>query len=124
MDCSTAGPEGILWATVLPSTVRDEIEKSILAGPNKVGRECSFSGFRVLGSWQGIRSGVQILPPPEDAPRAIVEIAEHPFILEFPRKASDLDEITNYRRIREHHRLTQLLNVLLRGGTSFQLPRS
>ena len=58
------------------------------------------------------------------APRAIVEIAEHPFILEFPRKASDLDEITNYRRIREHHRLTQLLNVLLRGGTSFQLPRS
>jgi len=32
----------------------EEIEKSILAGPVKVGREHSFSSFRVLGSWQGI----------------------------------------------------------------------
>jgi hypothetical protein len=57
-------------------------------------------------------------------PVQLLRSLKHPFILEFPLKASDLDEITNYRRIREHHRLTQLLNVLLRGGTSFQLPRS
>ncbi len=69
--------------------VSEEIEESILAGPMKVGREYSFSSFRVAGSWRGDRSGVQILPPPDNAPRAHVEMAEHPFILEFPIKASD-----------------------------------
>ena len=53
--------------------VCEDIERSILAGPLKVGREYSFSSFRVLGSWRGNRSGVQILPPPGDAPRAHVE---------------------------------------------------
>jgi len=100
-----------------------EIEESILSGPLKVGREYTFSRFRVLGSWRGIRSGVQILPPPEDAPRAPVELADHPFILEFPIRVTDLDRITNRRRIHEHRRLTLLLNVLLRGGTSFDPPR-
>ncbi len=101
----------------------EEIEKSILSGARKVGREYSFSSFRVLGSWHGIRSGVQILVPPEDAPRAPVEIADHPFILEFPVKASDQEWVTNHRRIREHRRLTLLLNVLLRGHTRFQSSR-
>jgi hypothetical protein len=31
----------------------EEVEKSILAGLPKVGREYSFSSFRVLGSWRG-----------------------------------------------------------------------
>jgi len=102
----------------------EEIEKSILAGPLKVGREYSFSSFRVLGSWRGDRSGVQILPPPDDAPRAHVEMAEHPFILEFPIKGSDFGPITNHRRLREHRNLTLLLNVLLAGRTSLQPRRS
>ncbi len=59
--------------------VSEEIEKSIFAGPLKVGREYSFSSFRVPGWWRGDRSGVQILPPPDDAPRAHVEMAEHPY---------------------------------------------
>ena len=43
----------------------DEIVREIEStGPIKVGRDCSFSSFRVTGSWQGARSGVQILPPP------------------------------------------------------------
>ncbi len=104
--------------------VSEEIEKSILAGPMKVGREYSFSGFRVLGSWRGVESGVQILPPPVDAPRAPVEMAEHPFILEFPIKESSLSQVTNHRRRREHHNLTLLLNVLLAGRISHQLQRS
>src|SRR5712692_5359311 len=74
--------------------IREEIHKSILSASLREGREYSFSTFRVLGSWRGIRSGVQIMPSPEDAPRAPVEIADHPFILEFPLKASDLQEIT------------------------------
>jgi hypothetical protein len=45
-----------------------EIEGSILKGPEKVGREISFNTFRVEGWWRGAQSGVQILPPPADAP--------------------------------------------------------
>ncbi len=101
-----------------------EIENSILAGPMKVGRNYSFSSFRVSGSWRGERSGVQILPPPDDAPRAPIEMAEHPFILEFPIRVSDFSPITNHRWMREHRRLTLLLNVLLAGRTSLQSQRS
>jgi len=39
-----------------------EIEGPILKGPRRVGREFSFSTFRVEGWWRGTRSGVQILP--------------------------------------------------------------
>src|SRR5216684_5365664 len=67
----------------------EEIEKSILSGPLKVGREYSFNSFRVLGSWRGLRSGVQILPPPTEAPRAPLEVADHPFIVEFPVRVSE-----------------------------------
>lgn len=104
--------------------VSEEVEKSILAGPLMLGREYSFSSFRVLGWWRGTHSQVQILPPPDNAPRAHVEMAEHPFILEFPIKASDLWPVTNHRRMREHRKLTLLLNVLLTGRTSLQSRRS
>ncbi|MCC2643564.1 MAG: hypothetical protein K0S45_3977 [Nitrospira sp.] len=101
-----------------------EIERSILAGSLKVGREYSFSSFRVLGSWRGDRSGVQILPAPDDAPRAPVEMADHPFILELSIQASDFRPVTDHRRMREHRNLTFLLNVLLAGRTSLQPRRS
>src|SRR5437762_2218493 len=65
----------------------EEIERT---GPYKVGRDCSFSSFCVAGSWRGKRSGVQILPPPMEAPRPSFEMAEHPFVLEYPVKVSDL----------------------------------
>jgi hypothetical protein len=104
--------DGAQWAQVV-----EEIESS---GPYKVGRDCSFSSYRVTGSWRGKRSGVQILPPPTDSPRAPCEIAEHPFILEFPVKVSDLLRITNFRRMREHRQLTFLLNVLLAGHSTIQ----
>jgi hypothetical protein len=98
-----------------------EIETSLLNGPQKVGREFSFNTFRVCGWWRGERSGVQILPPPDGAPHAPVEIADHPFILEFPIAGApdDLWQITNHRRIREHQQLTRLLNLLLAGTSKF-----
>jgi hypothetical protein len=103
----------------------EEIKKSMLGGPLKVGREYSFSsGHRVTGSWRGARSGVQILPPPEHAPQAPMEMADHPFILEYPIRASDFPKLTNYRRIREHRKLTLLLNLLLAGGARLQPLRS
>ena len=97
-----------------------EIEST---GPHKVGRDCSFSSYRVAGSWRGERSGVHILPPPTDAARAPCEIAEHPFILEYPVKASDLWPITNFRRMRAHRQLTCVLNILLAGHTTIQARR-
>lgn len=100
--------------------VAEEIERT---GPIKIGRDCSFSSFRVEGSWRGQGSGVQILPPPVDAPRAPVEIAKHPFILEYPVKVSDLWPITNFRRMREHRQMTFLLNTLLVGNTAIQSRR-
>ncbi|SRR5258706_2129478 len=102
----------------------EEITKSIIDGPVKIGREYSFSSFRVLGSWRGNDSQVQILPPPDSAPRAKVEMADHPFILEFPIKESDFWPVTNYRRQQMHRRLTLLLNVLLVGRASLQPRRS
>lgn len=101
--------------------VVSEIESQV---PLKTGRDISFCGFRVEGSWRGEKSGVQILPPPVEAPKADVELADHPFILEFPVKAGDNWPITNFRRNRQHQRLTFLLNVLLAGGTTIQSRRS
>jgi hypothetical protein len=100
--------------------VRQEIEHSLLAGVPKVGRGYSFSVFPVQGSWRGVRSGLQILPAPKDAPRC--GGAPDPFILEFAINDGGLSFITNYRRLREHRRFTLLLNVLLASRTSC-LPR-
>ena len=63
-----AGPafDAAQWEKVV-----EEIEGT---GPCKVGRDCSFNGFRVAGSWRGKRSGLQILPPPADAPLAPFEM--------------------------------------------------
>jgi hypothetical protein len=101
--------------------VSREIEGAILAGALKTGRDYSFSTFPVLGSWRGCHSGLQILPAPDHAPRAAG--VSNPFILEFPIKGSDLSFITNHRRIREHRRLTLLLNLLLAGNTSLPPPQ-
>jgi hypothetical protein len=104
--------------------IRRQIDKSLFDVSVKVGRDYSFSSFRVSGSWRGSRSGVQILPPPDAAPSAPYEMAEHPFILEFPVKASDLWPLTNHRRLREHRDLTLLMNVLLAGRVTLQPQRS
>jgi hypothetical protein len=99
-------------------SLSEALEQSLVAGSQRVGRDFAFSMYRVLGSWRGARSGVQILPPPDDAPRAPYEMAEHPFILEFPIKESDRWPVTNHRRLRDHRHLAQLLDVLLCGHTN------
>lgn len=96
--------------------INNEIDRSLLAGPTKIGREYSFSGHRVAGSWRGERSGIQILPAAAGAPSAPVELADHPFILEFPFVASGLEAVSSYRRLRKHRDLTLVLNILLVGG--------
>jgi hypothetical protein len=104
--------------------VAEEIETSVLTGPTRVGRDYSFSSYRVQGSWRGERSGVQILPPHPSGPTPPCEMAEHPFILEFPVQQARLWAITNHCRQREHRNLTLLLNTLLAGRTNLQPRRS
>ena len=104
--------------------IANEIETTVLKGPVIIGREYSFSRHRVQGSWHGPRSGVQILPPHPESPLAPVEMAEHPFILEFPIQKAEFGPITNHRRLREHRALTLLLNVLLRSRMNLQPRRA
>jgi hypothetical protein len=99
-----------------------QVKQFLIEGEIKVGRDYSFSKHRVSGSWRGGRSGVQILPPPDNAPSD--PGAENPFILEFLVKSSEFWQLTNYRRRREHRELTCLLNILLAGHTSFQSERA
>src|SRR5437762_1849190 len=49
--------------------VVQKIDRSLFDGSVQVGRDYSFISHRVSGSWRGDRSGVQILPPPENAPQ-------------------------------------------------------
>ena len=81
--------------------ISNEIEHSITGG-TKVGRDYSFSGRRVKGSWRGEHSGVQILPPPADAPSAPVEQADHPFILEFPQRRR-IDQLQAFTQASRSH---------------------
>jgi hypothetical protein len=106
------------------SRLGKELCSAILEGSSRTVRAISFSSSRVEGSWRGARSGVQILPPPKDAPSARVEIAAHPFVLEFPMRATPLQEIMHARRHREHRRLTLLLNVLVKGRISLERRQS
>lgn len=103
--------------------IAEEIETKILAGPRRIGREFSFCSHRVPGSWYGNQSEVQILPPPSESPTAPVECADHPFILEFPIRDAGYRPINHYRRMREHRRLTLLLNTLLAARLSIQNDR-
>jgi hypothetical protein len=105
------------------STFRSLV-KSTNEGPVEVGREISFSSYRVNGAWRGEKTCVQILPPPPEAPLAPVEGAEHPFLLEFPVKKSDVWRLTNHRRIREHRFWTNALNLFLIGRTNFHAENS
>jgi hypothetical protein len=101
-----------------------EIETSVLRGPLKTGRNYSFSSYRVDGSWRGERSRVQILPPHPEAPGVRMESAQHPFILEFPVRDTGCERLNQYRWSCGHRRITLVLNTLLAGWTSHQLPRA
>jgi hypothetical protein len=119
-DSVTSIEPGAAFGAKKWSELADDINATLLTSTPKFGREFSFSSHRVFGWWRGTRSGIQILPPPADAPRAPVEAADHPFILEFPIRESRDWQITNYRRRREHRKLTLLLNALLASRISSQ----
>ena len=104
--------------------VSAEIDTQLLVGPIEVGRGISFSSFRVTGWWRGRASGVQIRRMPKNAPASPMEGGPHPFVLEFPLQVAPEFQIWNGRRLREHRKLSLLLNVLVRGSISTQVIQS
>jgi hypothetical protein len=115
INCIERGPafDQARW-----NDITDQIEGLLFGGRQRIVRWWTFNTYRVTGSWRGDKSGIQILPPLPDVPRAPHETADHPFILELPFLHSGYTQLDQYRTIREHRKLTTLLNVLLRGRTS------
>ena len=99
--------------------ISHDINDLIFGDHQRIVRWWTFSSYRVSGSWRGDTSRVQILPPFADTPNAPVEMADHPFLLEHPFYYSGYGPLDQYRAIREHRKLTLLLNVLLRGSTKW-----
>src|SRR3990172_3781233 len=65
-------------------TVAGRVETELLVSIPGFARRIAFCYYRIKGWWRSDRLGVQILPPPPQAPDAKVEYAEHPFVLEYP----------------------------------------
>jgi hypothetical protein len=105
------------------SDISAELDALSTARADRFGREIAFSSYNVDGWWRGARSGVQILPPPEGAPKMPNPemMGEHPFILEIPLHSDRSGTVTNRRRLREHRRVALLLNMLLTGRVNCQL---
>lgn len=112
-----AGPAFISseWQAIV-----EEVEKTLRNGADVAARTIAFSSFRVLGVWASQNSSVRILPPPESAPKPQMEIAEHPFVLEYSYKSVVSESVTKYRANVAFQRITLLLNALLIGRTSSQ----
>lgn len=102
--------------------VATRIEKELVEAVPATARRIAFCHYRVKGWWRSDRLGVQVLPPPPEAPDAPVEHADHPFVLEYPVMRSSNGLITNQRDAREYRRLTGLLNVLLEGQVTSVQP--
>ena len=120
----TISYEGARIAAITPDRAFDprewenvatRIEKELVESVPAVARRIAFCHYRVKGWWRSDTLGVQILPPPPEAPDAPVEYADHPFVLEYPVMRSSNFLITNQRDAREYRRLTGLLNILLQG---------
>ena len=100
-----------------------EIDKLLIDGDHAIGREFSFSKGPVKGFWRGKNSGVQICPPPPNAPLPNTPAGDNPFILEFPIKLSGNSIVDRHRRIKQHQSLTLVLNLFLNRRISFQQQR-
>lgn len=100
--------------------ISDDVQRTVDCEVRAYGRDYAFCSRRVMGSWRGEKSGVQILPPPIGAPVAPFEMADHPFILEFPMIGSDHFQLMNHRRIRELQRYAYLLDLLLNAHMALQ----
>ena len=96
-------------------SVAARIEDELVESTPAVARRIAFCNYQVKGWWRSGTLGVQILPPPPQAPDAPMAVADHPFVLEYPVMNSRNGLITRQRDAREYRRLAGLLNVLLEG---------
>lgn len=80
-----------------------------------VGRTILFSHVRVKG-WCVVDNLLQVLPPPPNVPAAPFEIADHPFVAEFPFYNSSVPWVGSFRYARAADDLRLLLNAVLYPG--------
>ena len=81
------------------------------------------SGRPVQGGFRCDSIPLQILPPPEHAPRPPSISADHPFVLEFPLPRCELPELRFQRRSRRATEWARALNIFLPTRIQFQGPR-
>jgi hypothetical protein len=113
----------ILEGSALSASLRKElcqhVEDAFEDCGERVARTFLFSLERVTGTW---RSGnrFQILPVPPEAPDAEESYAAHPFVLEYPYKATPDGWLKLFRLEKSAHQLKLLLNLFLNGSITWQ----
>ena len=101
-----------------------------LVESNLIGQAPAEFGADVLLAGRPVRAGfrcdsipLQMLPPPEYAPRPPSISADHPFVLEFPLPRCELPELRFQRRSRRATEWARALNIFLPTRIQFQGPR-
>ena len=92
--------------------------------PVEFAADVLFAGRPVHGGFRLDAIPLQILPPPQHAPRPASISADHPFVLEFPIPKCDLPELRFQRRTRRATEWGRALNIFLPTRVQFQSPRS
>jgi hypothetical protein len=91
--------------------------------PNEFGADVLLAGCPVPAGFRCDSIPLQILPPPDHAPRPPWISADHPFVLEFPLPRCELPELRFQRRSRRATEWARALNVFLPTRIQFQGPR-
>jgi hypothetical protein len=118
-----SGVADIIEGSALSASLRKElyqyVEEAFGDSGERVARAFLFSLDRVTGTW---RSGdrFQILPVPPEAPDAEESYAAHPFVLEYPYKATPNAWLKLFRLEKSAHQLKLLLNLFLNGSITWK----
>lgn len=95
--------------------LKEKIRTTLIESSGSIIRaDILFSAKPVRGSFRSSSNQLQMIPAPHHAPRPPVQIADHPFILEFPIMSSHDGFVTNNRAMRRALELTWTLSALLR----------
>ena len=89
----------------------------------EIARDILFARRPVNGGFRFTTVPIQILPAPSEAPRPPQIYADHPFILEYPIRASSKLELRNWRRNKESIQWARVLNALLHTSITCSGPR-
>ncbi len=104
---------GPAFTAAIEEQIRKALADSLDGTTRKVWRIPMFSLRRVEG-WYRHNDDFVIQPAPVEAPRPDVELAQHPWVLEFTFVESPAFQVRNLRTQRRAYELSLVLNLLLR----------